>query len=621
MRREIRMVATGRRAARIVRRAVALHVGAAPFAAAMSVVVMFASGIAPVALAWASRHMIDGITAHDRAAVWTGVLGFGLVGGAMAVLGQLTRYLSQESRRRITLRTQVELFAAVAARPGLAELENPRFHDRLRLAQEGARFAPMEITSSLLAIGTAVITVAGFAATLLQWSLPVSGLIVLAAVPNLVARLRLTRLRGAMIERTAPHFRRQAFYSALLLDMRAAKEIRIFGLGSFLRGRMVHELRAAQVQERHQDRLGLRVDVALALLTALVSLAALALFATRVADGQGTAGDLVVVIAALGALQSSLAGVVQEFAGLGGLLMLFEHYADLTASAGGRQGRQVSPVAALREAVEFDDVWFRYSPGHDWVLRGVNLRVPRGSTLAIVGDNGAGKSTLVKLLCGFYTPTRGAVRWDGADIATLDPVSLRQRLSAAFQDFMSYELAARENVAVGDLSALDDEGRVRAAAAVAGVDGTLSALPDGYGTMLSRAYATDDDQGTGVVLSGGEWQRVALARSALRPDADVLLLDEPSSGLDVEAEHEIRRRLTELRRGRTCLLISHRLSTVRDADAIAVLRDGRILEQGTHRQLMAFGGRYATLFRLQASGYAEDLPLADDLPEPSEARG
>lgn len=371
----------------------------------------------------------------------------------------------------------------------------------------------------------------------------------LAVLPTLVAQIRLARMRGAMMERTVPMFRRQTFYAALLLDMRAAKEIRLFGLGQFFQGRLLRELRAAQGQERHQDRLALWVDSALATLTGIVSLVALAVFVARVVDGHGTVGDLVLVIAALTALQMSASSLVRQIAMLGETLIVFGHYVDITAVI--REARRAVPLPALpplTRGLEFENVWFRYAPEHDWVLRGLTLRIPCGSSLALVGDNGAGKSTVVKLLCGFHVPNKGVIRWDGVDITTIDPASLRARLGATFQDFMTYEFSAHDNIAVGDISALDDRARVRAAAATADMDATLVALPNGYDTMLTRTFSDGDLPGVGVVLSGGQWQRLALARALLREGADVLILDEPSSGLDVATEHEINQRLMSLRR-------------------------------------------------------------------------
>ena len=257
---------------------------------------------------------------------------------------------------------------------------------------------------------------------------------------------------------------------------------------------------------------------------------------------------------------------------------------------------------------------FRYAPDQPWVLRGVDLVLPRGCAVALVGLNGAGKSTLVKLLCRFYDPTRGAVLWDGIDVRELPVEQLRERIGVLFQDFMQYDLSAAENIGVGDVATLGDREPVVAAARRAGAHETLAALPRGYDTLLSRLFFDETDRNdpeTGVLLSGGQWQRVALARTLLRDRRDLLILDEPSSGLDAEAEHEVHRQLREHREGRTSVLISHRLGAVRDADRIVVLAGGRVVEQGRHEELLAEDRTYARLFRLQADGYRPvDEPVA-----------
>jgi ATP-binding cassette subfamily B protein len=268
----------------------------------------------------------------------------------------------------------------------------------------------------------------------------------------------------------------------------------------------------------------------------------------------------------------------------------------------------------LRRGIELRDVWFRYDDEHPWVLRGVSLFIPQGIAVALVGLNGAGKSTLVKLLCRFYDPTRGAILWDGEDLRTVDLAELRGRIGAVFQDYMTYDLSATENVAVGDLSALDDQSRVHAAARRAGIHEVLEKLPQGYETPLTRSFFGGSDEKedqAGVRLSGGQWQRVALARAFLRDRRDLMILDEPSAGLDAEAEHEVHSRLRAHRAGQTSLLISHRLGTIRDAEQIVVLADGVIVEQGIHADLVSAGGAYARLFALQAAGYRADPAAAD----------
>nr|WP_230416198.1 ABC transporter ATP-binding protein [Micromonospora tarapacensis] len=268
--------------------------------------------------------------------------------------------------------------------------------------------------------------------------------------------------------------------------------------------------------------------------------------------------------------------------------------------------RRPAQLLPLRQGIEVRDVWFRYHDDHPWILRGVSLTISQGQAVALVGLNGAGKSTLVKLLCRFYDPSHGVIRWDGVDIRDLDPAQLRRRMGVLFQDFVSYDLSAAENIGVGDVDAIADRRRVEEAAGAAGIHTNVAALPRGYDTLLSRLFYLEeekDDPDTGVVLSGGQWQRLALGRTFMRDTRDLLILDEPSAGLDAKAEHEIHQRLRTHRAGRTSLLISHRLGTVRDADMIVVLDGGLVAEQGSHDELIALGGRYAQLFRTQASGY------------------
>jgi ATP-binding cassette subfamily B protein len=262
----------------------------------------------------------------------------------------------------------------------------------------------------------------------------------------------------------------------------------------------------------------------------------------------------------------------------------------------------------LPATIELDDVWFRYGEDQPWILRGVNLAIKAGQAIALVGENGSGKSTLVKLLCRLYDPSRGTIRWNGIDVRDIPVEELRARTAAVIQDFMCYELTAAENIALGDTDGREtldlDPARVAAAARQAEVLDTVERLPHGPATLLSRTFVdhTNPDQ-AGVLLSGGQWQRLALARALARGPRGLLILDEPSSGLDADAEHRIHRRLAEHRHRHTTVLVSHRLNTVRDADQIAVLADGRITEMGSHQELMATGGTYERLFNLQAAGY------------------
>jgi len=274
-------------------------------------------------------------------------------------------------------------------------------------------------------------------------------------------------------------------------------------------------------------------------------------------------------------------------------------FAYLDIGTGGELPRRIPPLTpthARAQEIVFRDVSFRY-PGTDkWVLRGVSLRLAAGEKMALVGENGAGKSTLIKLLMRLYDPSEGSILYGGTDLRDMDVRDLRDRIGVLFQDFVRYQWTARENVGIGWVPALEDRARVERAIEDGGARSVIEQLPQKIDTMLGGWFEE------GHELSGGQWQKIALARAFMR-DSEVLVLDEPTASLDAEAEHELFVKLQQLAAERTAILISHRFSTVRRADRIAVLQDGRIEELGTHQELLDRDGRYAHLFRLQASGY------------------
>ncbi|OKI81714.1 ABC transporter ATP-binding protein [Micromonospora sp. CB01531] len=615
------LAGSGARAARMVWRSARGHV------LGYLAVTLVGAG-APVALAWLTKLALDRLAAPRTAGALLGLaLAIAAVGTAAAVASHAGQYLRAEVDRRAALRGKDELFAAVSRFVGLARFETPAFLDRLRLAQQSAA-NPGRLIDTALSAARSVLTVAGFVGSLALISPTFTVVLLLAAAPVFLIELRLSRQRVGMLWRIGPVERREMFYAHLLSTVDAAKEIRLFGLGDFLRGRMLAEARTANAARRGTDRRELLVQGGLAACSATVAGAGLVWALLTAARGGLSVGDVSMFVAAAAGVQTALTTLVAAGVMAYEHLLTFHHFvAVVTAEPDLPAPPRPRALPALRGGIELRDVWFRYSPDHPWVLRGVNLVIPHGHTVALVGHNGDGKSTLVKLLCRFYDPTRGAILWDGLDIRDVPPEALRARIGAVFQDFVAYELTAEENIAVGDLSAADDRARIDGAARAAGIHDAVAGLPRGYRTLLSRSFAAEPSEDTdppasttGVPLSGGQWQRLALARAFLRRDRDLLILDEPSAGLDADAEYQVHRRLRSLRSGRTSLIISHRLGAVRDADSIAVLADGVVTESGTHAALLAADGAYARLFAQQAAGYRDDPPPAARTGRPTAAR-
>jgi ATP-binding cassette subfamily B protein len=584
----------------------------------------------PVVIAWQTKLILDLLGSGEPTGTLLS-LGLGLAAaGVVAALAPFAvQYITAETARRVGLLSQDRLFAAAERFAGLARFENPAFLDRLRLAQQSGGDSPSQVVAAVFSLAGGIVTITGFLGSLLVIS-PWMALVVLAAaVPALAVELRLSRARAAMMWRIGPVERREFFFRDLLSNVQAAKELRLFGVGPYLRDRMNRERVESNAQRRRMDQRELTSQTLLGILSATIAGGGLVWAVLAAVQGRLTPGDLTLFVAAVAGVQNALVQLVREVAMAHHQLLMFDHYLKVVGSGADLAvPERPRPVPALREGIEFRGVWFRYSPEHPWTLRDVNLVIPHGGSLGLVGRNGAGKSTLVKLLCRMYDPERGAVLWDGVDLRDMDPAELRRRIGAVFQDYMEYDLTAAENIGLGDVDVLtdadvDEAGRrelVRAAAERAGAHPVVADLPRGYDTLLTRMFFDvaddEDDAQLGVPLSGGQWQRLALARAYLRGQRDLLILDEPSSGLDAEAEHEIHAGLRTHRRGRTSLLISHRLGTVREAERIAVLDEGRVVETGTHDQLIAAGGVYARLFGLQAQGYQARAEPAQEVGRP-----
>jgi ATP-binding cassette subfamily B protein len=560
-----------------------------------------------VAAAWLTKEVLDGIVDGTTSVLIALVVALAVASAMIAALPHLTHYVDAVIGRRLSLAARQRIYAALGRCHGLARFEDPRFHDRLQVAVSDGPHSPHDLVGAGLTILQATVLLTGFAGTLAAvgpWMVPV---VLLAAVPTLRAEIAMQRRRAAMLIELGHASRRELFYAELITGVTAAQEVRLFGLGKLFSARMVREMRTIDSAHHRMDRRDLQIQATLAVLGAVAAGAGLVWAAVSARSGWLSVGDVAMFVAAVGGSQAAISSILVAIGQAHRAGLIMDHF-RFVAEAEPDLPMPASPVAAppLRDGIEFRDVWFRYADDLPWVLRGVTLSIPAGRATALVGLNGAGKSTLVKLLCRLYDPTRGSITWDGIDLRSLAVDDLRLRIGAVFQEFMQYELSAAENIGLGDVARFTDRAQVVAAATAAGCHDLIDRLPRGYETMLTRIFGiADHDDQAGVDLSGGQWQRIALARAIIRTGSDLLILDEPSAGLDPEAEHEIHTVLQRHRVDRTSLLISHRLSAVRDADEIVLLADGVVAEHGTHDALLASEGRYYRLFRLQASGYRD----------------
>lgn len=526
----------------------------------------------------------------------------GVLAGVTALAG-ITSAVQVNVERLLAEKVTAETWRQVLATStsvSLRHFEDPEFFDRLQRVETNALYRPYQVTQGLVLGSGAALASLGLGAALVSLHPLLLPLLLLGGLPLVLTGRRESRLEFDFAVRHAPAHRLREYLILLQTGRDEAAEVRAFGLAGELRRRLdavQHGyLTALRGHVRRRSVLAAVGNLAAALALALT----LAALVWAVSEGEvavAAAGAAIVAIRMLASQVQAIAGGVRLVFESGLFLDDIDAFCAITPDD--EDDDRVEAPAAFR-TVQADGVWFTYPGAEQPALADVSITVGRGEVVALVGENGSGKTTLTKLVAGLYAPSDGAVRWDGVDARTYRGTSLRRLVTVIFQDFQRYAFSAADNVAVGRPDEAPDPARVRAAAAAAGIDATLAGLPDGYGTPLSREFPG------GRELSGGQWQRVALARALYR-DAPLVILDEPTAAMDARAEHELFASLRTVLAGRSALVVSHRFSTVRSADRIYVLEAGRVVEEGDHDQLMALGGRYAELFRLQASAY---------LPEP-----
>jgi len=568
-----------------------------PTAAYLALLVLWS--LVPVMQVWLLKGLVDVLSAPPHlAGGQDGMLDGGLL-MVLAALYLLTLvipgglqpfYDNLEAiiKERVIVEVDRRIMQASARLVDLGRVEAPSLHDEVKLIRQSSYEVPQLLGMLSLGPGT---------------MLTLGGLLLLVGIPNLRAQRRMEAEKYRSLAENSRVAREMEYYTRLALEPAVAHEVRVFGLGAFLlqRYRLRRDRIMAQVQ--HLRLREFIQALAYSGITALVLAGAFSYTALQASAGHLQVGDIALYLGAVVQAQQRALTLGNFFANLHRVQLHLRGLFDFLdgawpAIALPPQGRGILAPARFKEGVELREVHFHYPGGSQdmAVLQGVNARLPAGKVTALVGVNGAGKSTLVKLLTRMYDPTGGLILLDGTPLAHYDLASLRSRLAVVYQDFARFALTLRENIAVGDLQTEPDMQRVEQAARWSGADEVATRLPQGYATELTRRFEG------GVELSGGEWQKVGLARSFLR-DAALVILDEPASALDADAEYQLFQHFRELITGKTGLLISHRLSTVRMADQILVLDGGRIVEEGSHAELMAREGHYASLYEMQAGRY------------------
>ncbi len=556
----------------------------------------------PVVLLWITKLIIDSIV-HAVAVHQPVQHGFWWLVGAefgLAVLNSVLArtidysdsLLADKYTRHVSIRVMDH-----AASLDLIAYEDPVFYDRL----ERARVQATDRLVMIQAIGRLVqqlVTAVTLSVSIMIFSPWLMLLLIAGVVPAFLGESHFALLGYAKNFNQTPLRRQMDYLRVLGGSKEAAKELKLFGLRDFLRDRFTRLSNDIYKENVGLSRRKLIAGSLLSVVGTMGYYSAYAFVIWRTVLGVLSIGTLTFLAGAIQQASTNIEQIFSTLAAIGDQALFLTDllaFFEMKPTIRSKPNALPAPRPILR-GVEFRDVSFSYPGNSRKVLDRINFRLHPEERLALIGENGQGKTTIVKLITRLYDPTEGAILLDGVDLREYDLEDLHREIGVIFQDFMRYEMTARDNIAVGKISEMQNLRLLQEAAGKSLADATIERLPNGYDQVLGRRFEQ------GVDLSGGEWQKVALARAYLR-DAQLLILDEPTAALDARSEFEVFRRFSELTTGKMALFISHRFSTVRTADRILVLENGKIAEEGTHDQLASMGGRYAEMFEMQASSY------------------
>jgi ATP-binding cassette subfamily B protein len=567
-----------------------------------TLVLRFIAALFPLSSLWVAKLIIDLVVRAirsqpiDRSLIWKLLIIELLLAVGSDVLGRLISLVDSLLGDRFTNHVSLRLMRH-ATSLDLVSFEDPVFYDKMERARRQTT-ARLGMLASLAGMAQQFLTLLSMLSAVVlvyPWLLL---LLVVATIPVFLGETRFALLNYSMLYRYTPERRELDYLRYLGASSESAKEIKIFGLGNYLgdRSRALFDRFYAE-----NKKLAIQRTTHGALLNLAPTGAyyiAYALILVKALKGLLSVGDLTLATGAFSRARSIMESLVSGLAGIAEQSLFIKDLFDFfdTQAVIVSKPNALSVPRPIRRGFEFQNVSFSYAGSHQKVLSNVSFQFDAGEKIALVGENGAGKTTLVKLLARLYEPTEGRILLDGVDLRDYSVEELRHEIGVIFQDYMRYDMLATENIGFGRIDQAADEARIERSAEKSLAAPVIEKLPKNYRQMLGRRFEG------GVDLSTGQWQKIALARAYMR-DAQILILDEPTASLDARAEFEVYQRFVELTAGKMAILISHRFSTVRMADRILVLEKGFIAEQGSHRELLALGGKYAELFELQAAGY------------------